>query len=276
MNGNRSPRRGRRTVTASLLGAILAVALPLAASADATLDTAQTQVVLDASGSAQVEINYRITGSADGETAQTVSFSSLNFDGAVVDDLRVTAAGTPLQFESELVNAKTTTVVTLPEALEPGQDQDLVLAYVVPSAGSIDGEELTTNVPILAMDNPAASSAPGTFTATVEMPAGHSRVEGFPSNTSDVTEAGEATVLHYSLPAVPAVLRTVSTEGEPSWWTTEALMETLLGLSIIAGIVALYFGFVRPHRRNATGTDQHSPQADTSRGSIHADKNRGL
>lgn len=255
MTGVRPRRRALRTVVACLLGTALAVALPVSASADAQLDTAQSRVVLDTNGSAQVEIDYRITGAAEEEAATTVSFSSLDFNGAVVEDLDVTTAdGIPLEHQSDLVNGKTTTVVTLPEALEPGQEQDVVLAYAVSGAGAAGGEELTTNVPVLAMDNPAPTSAPGTFTATVELPAGHSRVEGFPADTSDVTESGGATVLHYSLPAVPSLLRTVSTAGEPTWWTTETVMETILGLSIIGGVIALYFAFVRPRRATAAAT----------------------
>lgn len=270
---------GRAT---TLTGLVFVAATALggtSAWAGVELDTAQADIEIAADGSSRVQLDYRVTGTEDGQASDAVSFSALSFNGATVEDVQVTtAAGAVLDHQAETTNGKTTILVTLPDSLPAGEDEELVFTYSVPDAGVLDGEELTTHVPIVAADVPASGADPGTFTATVELPAGHTLVEGFPAKVDDVAEAGGLTVLRYSVPAVPALIRVVTTTGEPTWLgTTEAQVELILLLVLVGGLVAIYYSFLRPLRAaqaNAStnggagdaGTPAQVPTYDESRG----------
>lgn len=259
---------------------IAVVGTASSASADPVLDTADVQVQVGVDGSATVEMDYSITGGQVEPTgADTLTFSALDFGNTELQDLQITTAqGSALEPQLETLGSKTSVTTALAEPLDAGETADFVVRYVVPGAGIPDGEAMTAQVPMLTLDNPATTAAPGTFTATVELPSGYAYVEGFPSNTSDITEsASGSTMLHYSVPAAPALLRSVSTQGNPPLLTTELLMELILLLVIILGIIALYYSFVRPHRRSDADTIPPAPAIDRDRGPVHSEnRSRGL
>lgn len=262
-----------------LVVGVLAALIPAsAAAATPVLDTSESQVQIAADGTATVELTYQVLADPEGTEVAEVSLSSLDFGAAEVQDLQISdPQGGALDHDSTTVSAKTTTVVALAEPLQPGENQELQVSYTVSGAGEVDGETLTTNVPVLAMDHPAASAAPATFSAQVQLPAGHSLIEGFPSDTADVTETDGATVLHYQTPAVPSLLRAVSTEGQPTWWTTETQVQAILGLTIVVGLAMIYISFIRPQRRAAQAAAQSTSNTEPADEPVSAkNENRGL
>lgn len=273
-------RRFGAGTSAAAVGMLAVVGSASSAAADPVLDTADVQVQVSADGSATVEMTYSIAGGQIAPTgADALTFSALDFGDTELQDLQITTVqGSTLEPEMETNGSKTSVTTALPERLEAGETAEFVVRYAVPGAGIPDGETMTANVPMLTLDDAALTAAPGTFTATVELPSGYSYVEGFPSNTSDITEsAAGSTILHYEVPAAPALLRSVSTQGDPPLLTTERLMELILLLTIILGVVALYFSFVRPHRRAAAETSPPDRAADIDRGAVHSEnRSRGL
>jgi len=276
-----SPRKAswRPAATRALVVGALAVLLPAsAAAATPVLDTSESQVQIDADGTATVELTYQLLADPEGTEVGEVSLSALDFGATEVQDLQITdPQGGAMDHESTTAGAKTTTVVTLADPLQPGQTQELQVSYAVAGAGELADETLTTNVPVLVLDHPAASAAPATFSAQVQLPAGHSLIEGFPSDAVDVTETDGATVLHYQTPAVPSLLRAVSTEGQPTWWTTETQMQTILGLTIVVGLAMIYVSFIRPQRRAAQAAAQAKSSTEPADAPVSAEnQNRGL
>lgn len=262
MNVNRRLPKRTLTLTGLLALAITALTGPTAA-AGTELDTAQAQITIGADGTSTVQINYHINGAQEGEPSDTIGFSALPFQGAAIEDLQVTTGdGAALDHRTDSANGKTAIEVVLPEPLPAGQQTDLTITYTVPNAGALDGDQLTTNVPIVAPNDPAPDADPDNFTATVQLPDGHTHIEGFPATADEATDSGGVTTLHYSLPAVPALVRAVTTTGETSWLsTTESQMELILLLAIIAGLIAIYFSFIRPMRQGRGPTDPSSQSA---------------
>ncbi|WP_256839825.1 hypothetical protein [Ornithinimicrobium faecis] len=249
------PARGRTTRRSAtvLVATLVAFATPIAAaSADPVLETADAEVELAADGTATVQLTYHILADADGEPVDSLSFSYLDFGGAQPQNLLVTGPdGTELPHESQTTKAETNTTVTLAEPLAPGQPGTFEVSYAVPAADAPEGNELSSNIPMVTLDQPAATAAPETFTATLQLPAEHTLVEGFPANPAVDTTTDGSEVLHYQVPALTSVLRVVSTSGQPTFWTTETQMEAALVLTIVVGIGLLYVSFVRPQRKAA-------------------------
>lgn len=255
MSPRTTPALGRpaRRAAAVLIATLLVLATSIStASADPVLETAEAAVQLDADGTASVRLTYHVSADAEGQSVDSLSFSYLDFGGGLPQDLRVTGpGGAELVHESETTKLKTNTTVSLNEPLSPGQKGIFEVSYAVPAAGVVDGEELTSNIPMLTLHQPAASAAPETFTATLRLPEGHTLVEGFPANPDIDTAADGTQVLHYQVPAVTSLLQAVSTAGDPPFWTTQAQMVAALLLTIIVGIGLLYVSFVRPQRNAA-------------------------
>lgn len=247
-----APGRTARRAASILVATLLALAAPVAACADPVLETAEAEVQVDADGTATVRLTYHLIADAEGQPVDSLSFSYLDFGGEQPQDLQVTGPeGSELTHESQTTKAETNTTVALAEPLAPGQQGTFELSYAVPAIGVPDGEELSSNIPMVTLDQPAATAAPETFTATLQLPAEHTLVEGFPANPAVDTAADGSEVLHYQVPAMTSVLRVVSTAGQPTFWTTETQMEAVLVLTIVVGIGLLYVSFVRPQRKAA-------------------------
>jgi hypothetical protein len=248
------PGRTARVVTTLAITAALATAGAGTAGAAPVLKTVDATVSIDDGGTAQVELAYTVSGGADAATASDVlTFSALDFSEAQVDNLEVLDSdGRPLPVDIQTTGRTTTATVSLPETLAAGQTDEYSVVYEVPRAAEREGDLLTTTVPVLALQNPAAASSPGVFRAALELPPGYSFVEGFPANTSDVSTSRDgSTVLHFDVPAAPAVLQTVATSGSTPLFTITRVMEFGLLLALVLGALALYIFFVRPQRRPA-------------------------
>lgn len=239
------------------VGLALALAAPVVAAAPAAaapaLVTAEADVAVDEQGTAQAEIHYVVDGGAEGEApAETLSFSALEFQDAAVEDIEVsTADGQELDVAVETVELETIATVTLDEPLAPGSQAELDVTYSVPGAGVADGDRMTVRAPVLALDLPAATTRAGVFTASLTLPSGHSYVEGFPANPERVTEDADGTQIHYDVPTMTSLLRTVSTTGDAPFFTLEQTVNLVLAVTLLAGGVALYFSFTRGRRRAA-------------------------
>jgi hypothetical protein len=239
-------------VTALAITAALATAGP--AGAAPALETVDATVTVLDGASAQVELAYTVSGGADPATeSDTLTFTTLDFEGVQIADVEVLDSdGRPLPVDVQTAGRTTTATVTLPEALAVGQTDEYSVVYEVPRAAEREEDLLTTTVPVLALQNPAPAAAPGVFRAALELPPGYSFVEGFPANTSGVSTSGEgSTVLHFDVPAAPAVLQTVATSGSAPLFTVTRAMEFSLLLALVLGALALYVFFVRPRRRPA-------------------------
>ena len=248
-------RRSRRVGAVAVAVAMSPVALAVPAAA-AGLEQADAVVDVDDQGTAHVEIGYVVTGGADGdEPAETVSFSALAFDdaGAVpIEDVVVaTGDGQELDTSVETVKLKTTVTATLAEPLSPGDESELTVSYAAPDVGVVDGARMTSEVPVLALDLPAASTSPGIFTASVQLAPGYDYVEGFPANPESVATSGDRVEVSYDTPAVPALLRSVGTTGDAPFFTLERSVNLALALTLVAGGAVLYVSFTRGRKRAA-------------------------
>lgn len=235
--------------TSALVTAVPAVSAP-------ALDQAEAVVDLDEEGTAQVEIDYVVTGGAEGEEpTETVSFSALAFHdtgGVPVEDVTVTTSdGQELDTSIETVELKTTATATLAEPLPPGGQTALTVSYTATDVGVIDGERMTADVPVLALDLPAATTSSGIFTASMLLAPGYDHIEGFPANPESVGTSGDRDEVVYDTPAVPSLLRSVSTTGDTPLFTLERTVDLILLVTLLAGGVALYFSFTRGRRRAA-------------------------
>lgn len=241
-------------VAAVVTVSALATAAP-AASAPA-LDEAAAVVDVDEEGTAQVEIDYVVAGGAeDEEPAETVAFSALAFDDAgsvPVEDVVVTTSdGQEVDTSVETVELKTTVTATLDEPLPPGGETNLTVSYTATDVGIVDGDRMTAEVPVLALDLPATSTSPGIFTASVLLAPGYDYVEGFPANPESVGTSGERAEVAYDTPAVPSLLRSVGTTGDAPFFTLQRGVNLALLVTLVAGGVALYFSFTRGRKRAA-------------------------
>lgn len=249
-------RRSRRAGAVATLVLTSSVALAAPTAAAAGLEQADADVNVDEQGTAQVEIDYVVSGGAAGdEPAETVSFSALAFDedgGVPIEDVVVTNGdGQELGTSVETVKLKTTVTATLDEPLPPGGEANLTVSYTAPDVGAVDGARMTAEVPVLALDLPAATTSPGIFTASVQLAPGYDYVEGFPANPESVATSGDRVQVRYDTPAVPALLRSVSTTGDAPFFTLERSVNLALGLTLVAGTAALYVSFTRGRRRAA-------------------------
>jgi hypothetical protein len=236
-------------VVSPLFGAGLAAAAPALVDVDAAVDVSDE-------GTAQVELDYLIAGGADGEDpASTLSFSALAFDGSgdvPIENVEVTTAdGDRLDTSVETVDLKTTVTVTLSEPLASGGEQELTVRYDAPGAGSVDGDTMTADVPVLAFDLPAATTAPGIFTASVLLAPGYDYVEGFPANPESVGSSGDRAEVAYDVPAMPSLLRSVATTGDGPFLTLGGTVNAVLFVVLLVGGVGLYLSFTRGQKRAA-------------------------
>jgi hypothetical protein len=248
-------------VTAGVL-LVGAVAAATSAAADPVLGTANADVTIDETGSADVRIDYLISGAtAEGPTAGTLLFSALTFGDATVDDIEVaTASGEVLDSSVETAGLKTTVTVPLAAPVQSSQQLNLVVRYSVPQAAEMDGERLTAPVPVLALDLPPALGSPDVFTATVTLPAGYDYVDGFPATPTSVTSVDGSTQLTYEVPAATALLRTVATTGGAPFFTLQRVTEITLLLLIALAAAACYAYFI--HQRRLT--DGGAPEGNLS------------
>jgi hypothetical protein len=246
-------------VTGVLL--VLAVAAAGSAAAAPVLDTAAAEVIIEESGSADVQIDYTISGgAAEDEPVETLSFSALAFGDAAVGDIEVaTANGEVLDASVATEDLKTIVTVPLPAPLESGQDLELVVSYSVPQAAEIDGERLAAPVPVLALDAPPAAAVPGVFTAMVTLPPGYDYVYGFPATPESVVEADGRTRITYDVPVATALLRTVATSGGAPFFTLQRVTEIILLVVIALSALACYAYFVRRRRSAGGGTPEGAP-----------------
>lgn len=254
-------RAARRAVTAGAALVLLPLVVPGVAAAEPALGEATATVEVDEQGAAQIELTYVIDGGDGPDDATTVSFSALDFGGeggaGPVDDLEVTSAGGDrLDTSVETAGLKTTVTVTLDEPLAAGAETTLTIRYVASGAGVADGDRMTTEVPVLAFDLPAATTASGIFTATVRLAPGYDYVEGFPANPESVSESGGRTEVSYDVPAVPSLLRSVATSGDVPLLTLGGWVNLALGLTLLAGGAALALPFLRRRGR----TDEHEAE----------------
>ncbi|WP_026874516.1 hypothetical protein [Jiangella gansuensis] len=250
----------RRAVMVSVLAVLAPIAGASAAAADPTLVDVDATVEVDDQGTAQVQLDYVVAGGAAGEEpATTLSFSVLDFSGtgrAPVDDIEITTAdGARLEVTTETVELKTTVTATLAEPLTPGTETELTVRYSAPEAGDVTGDRMTTDVPMLTFDLPAASTAPGVFSASVRLAPDHRYVEGFPANPRDVAVSGNRTEVSYDVPAMPALLRSVSTTGDAPLLTLSRSVNLVLVLTLLAGGAALYVSITRGRARAAEPGD---------------------
>lgn len=239
---------------AAVAGVVIVSLLSAAGPAGAVpaLVEATAVVDIDEEGTAEVELGYVITGGADEPAAETLSFSALRFDGVAVEEVEVaTADGQELDVSVDSAELKTTATVTLAEPLPPGDDIELTVRYSAPGAGTVDGDQMTTDVPVLAFDLPAGSTAPGIFTASVLLAPNYQYVEGFPANPETVGETSGRAEVVYDVPAMTSLLRTVATSGDAPLFTLTRTVDLLLLVTLLAGAVALYFSFTRGRRRAA-------------------------
>ncbi|MBB5787031.1 hypothetical protein [Jiangella mangrovi] len=259
-------RAARRAATAGAAAAVLPLVVAAAAAAAPALGEATATVDVDEQGTARVELTYVIDGGAGGtEPATTLSFSALDFGGTgavPVEDVEVTSGGGDrLDTSVETADLKTTVTVTLDEPLEPGAQAELTIGYVVPTAGVVDGDRMTTEVPVLAFDLPAATTEPGVFTATVRLAPGYDYVEGFPANPERVSASGGRAEITYDAPAVPSLVRSVGTTGNAPLLTLGGWVNLALFLTLLAGGTALALSFTRGRARAAGGSGADDPGA---------------
>jgi hypothetical protein len=130
----------------------------------------------------------------------------------------------------------------------------------------VDGDRMTTDVPVLAFDLPAATTAPGVFTATVRLAPGYDYVEGFPANPETVSTSGGRAEIAYDVPAVPSLLRSVGTTGDTPLLTLGGWVNLALFLILLAGGAALALSFTRGRARAAEtlGADATAASAATT------------
>ncbi|WP_053206505.1 hypothetical protein [Jiangella muralis] len=260
----------RRVARRALTAGVAAVVLPLVASGVAAgapaLGEATATVEVDEQGAAQVELTYVVAGGDGPEATESLSFSALDFGGAgadPIDELEVTSAGgEQLDTSVEAAGLKTTVTVTLDEPLVAGAETTLTLAYTAPDAGVVDGDRMTTDVPVLVFDLPAATTEPGVFTATVRLAPGYDYVEGFPANPERVSASGGRTELSYDLPAAPSLLRSVGTTGDAPLLTLGGWVNLALFLTLLAGGAALALSFLRGRARAAEEQDAATPATE--------------
>lgn len=227
------------------------------ATAAPVLVTAHATVDLDASGAADVQIEYTVSGGAvEDVPAEVLTFSALAFGAAEVSDVEVsTPDGQTLQTSLEDAGLKTVATVTLPSALEPGQQLELVVRYAVLQTGTPDGDQLNAFVPMLALDYPPAATAPGVFTAEIALPTGHEYISGFPSTPENLSAEDGRNVVAYQVSASTSLLRSQSTTGAVSFFTLETTLELLVLLLILLAAAACYGYFVRQRALNRSGGD---------------------
>ncbi|SEF15353.1 hypothetical protein [Jiangella alba] len=259
-------RAARRALTAGVAAAVLPLAASGAAAAAPALGEVTATVEVDEQGAAQVELTYVVDGGDGPDDTTSLSFSALDFggDGAgPVDDLEVTSAdGEQLDTSVETADLKTTVTVTLDEPLAAGAETTLTLRYTALDAGVVDGDRMTTEVPVLVFDLPAATTAPGVFAATVRLAPGYDYVEGFPANPERVSASEGRTEIAYELPAAPSLLRSVATTGDAPLLTLGGWVNLALFLTLLAGGAALALSFTRGRARAAEERDDATPATE--------------
>lgn len=256
-----------RFVRRLAFGASLAAVAMLAgtvtpALAAPVLKNVTASVDVDGQGTASVQLRYRV--SAADKPAGSLTFSSLRFGDAKAEDLVIrTAAGQPLDVDTEQVKLKTVVTASLDSPIEAGEQTELLVRYTVPGAAVVDGDRMTVNTPVLVLDDPAATTTRGTFTAEVLLPPGYRYVEGFPANPEKVASTGDRTRIRYDTPAAVSLLRVESASGKVPWWTLGTSANLALAVTLVVGAIALYLSFTRRRRRAAqiaaTGSIDENP-----------------
>lgn len=220
---------------ACALGLVAVLLAPGAALAAPVVTSARAEIEVDPGGT-RVVLHYAVQD--DGST-DAVAMSLLRVGGTQVRDLTVTAGGQPVTAEtSERGPAMTVRVpVSTPGG---GGTFEFSAEYVVDgSVAGSGGNRQQVMVPILA-PTLAPTGENDVFQAVVQLAPGMAFVEGFPVAPAAMESTAGATIVRYSNPVVPSMIRAVVSPGAVPFLTFNRAMDLLVLVVLLVGAYGAY------------------------------------
>jgi hypothetical protein len=185
---------------------------------------ARLEAVVDGGRDVAVRLAYRI-GALE---VDRVAFSALQIDGVAIDELSAFSAETPLSLSLDPRSGpKLEGSIILPE-----NTSALELRYVVRGGAEPTEDGLRVRLPCAVLDLKLKDTRSGLFSSAIELPAGLSVTDGFPSNP--VATDGR---YRWELPLVPAFVSFRASRGTvlltPPRVATAAVVVLLLGMGLV-------------------------------------------
>jgi hypothetical protein len=181
---------------------------------------------------ARVRVEYTLSGAVPGSR---IPATVLTFGSEPPTALALGSAGEPASFSPGPGRAQ---VALLPVEVGNAGEARVVAEYTVPSPVSEVGGALRGHIPVLSLDRVPQEAQPGLFHGEVNVPAGWTFSEAFPTglSRSDVQEGAYA-VYAVDLSVVPATLSfRAYTDG--AWHPGLPLI-----LDVLAALIVVGFSF---------------------------------
>jgi hypothetical protein len=185
---------------------------------------ARLEATIDQGRDVAVRLAYRI----EPPGADRVAFSVLEIDGVAIEELSAFASETPLPVALEPRSGhKRAGSIGL-----PGDTSALELRYVVRDGAERTEESLRVRLPVAVLRLRIEEARSGLFSSTVDLPAGLSVIDGFPSHSVRSVDGNH----RWELPLVPTfVAFRASSENvlvTPPRVATTAVVLLLLAMGI--------------------------------------------
>jgi hypothetical protein len=176
------------------------------------------------------DVAVRFTYGVESSGARRVGFSALEIGGVAIEEVAAFASGAPLPLGLEPRSGpKRRGWIDL-----PGGAAAFEFRYVVQGGAQPAGDGLGVRLPAIVLDLKLEETKAGLFSSRVEIPAGLSVVDGFPSHPLVETEG----VYRWELPLVPAFVA-FRASSQPALLTpprvaTAAVVLLLLAMGFLA------------------------------------------
>ncbi len=204
--------------------------IDLTANIDSNLDQAVTEV----------ELNYNLKMEADTEA---IPLTGLAFADTRIKDMKASIAGLDLPVKLDQSNPPGFSgSITLPADEVFSDEVNLILTYQVENSLTSENNSFVMEAPLLVVKWKPNRSAPGVFTAYIDVPGEVAVEELFPSTTRTVEVKNNVTSISMGLQTVPSLVRLSGRVGESVFLTYGRKVDLIVILILlISGYLGWYY-----------------------------------